>query len=313
MSLRNEWWIMPDGDVVFADGDVGDKNHSVIACEAALYQVANAVGQDVDIEHGCNLDSVVNSYAEEHELTGEHDGDVYDQAWDGILNILTAMNVPEPMKLMSMANASDDGREYAEQHWGWKRVHGCNIESWALAPADLDIIERGLAEIWEQEGGEDEGLDDTELSISTFRGPRLQCTYRELCDRSFARGAEHEDGETARQQVRKLDVDAQPGFYGTHLGDCSPARFCRLLESCGVDMQALKAAARKIRHCGDYGTLFLDCGTGRVCWNMGDSDGPPDYTSSDEIKELLGGVHGVTSVECMDEGGAPEGLDKVEY
>jgi hypothetical protein len=64
--------------------------------------------------------------------------------------------------------------------------------------------------------------------------------------------------------------------------------------------QRLVKASKKITHCGDYGTLFYHPGKRAVHWNMADSDGSPDYTSSDEIRELLS-LPGITYVELGDE------------
>lgn len=68
----------------------------------------------------------------------------------------------------------------------------------------------------------------------------------------------------------------------------------------GINLNALKKAAKKITHCGDYGQLFVHP-SGKVHWTMADSDGRPEFTSSEEIKQLLGSVKGVLSVEIGDE------------
>jgi hypothetical protein len=72
-----------------------------------------------------------------------------------------------------------------------------------------------------------------------------------------------------------------------------------LRPSASIEKDLIKAA-RKITHCGDYGTLYYHPGTHEVHWNMADSDGAPDYTSSDEIRKLLS-LPGITHVELGDE------------
>ena len=78
----------------------------------------------------------------------------------------------------------------------------------------------------------------------------------------------------------------------------------------------LISAAKKIKHCGDYGRLFYHPGKREVHWTAGDADGPPDYTSADEIVKLLK-LPGVKHVEIGDEWSPDEAegwkrLDEVE-
>lgn len=80
-----------------------------------------------------------------------------------------------------------------------------------------------------------------------------------------------------------------------------------------IEHQLIKAA-RKIRHCGDYGLLFFNPRTHQVHWTGGDGDGPPKYTSMDEVKRILK-VPGVTRVIIGDEWSPDEeeGWTKLEY
>lgn len=62
----------------------------------------------------------------------------------------------------------------------------------------------------------------------------------------------------------------------------------------------LLAAAKGIKHCGDYGTLYYHPVKQQVHWTAGDADGPPDYTPPDEIQKLLK-LPGIKHVEIGDE------------
>lgn len=64
--------------------------------------------------------------------------------------------------------------------------------------------------------------------------------------------------------------------------------------------QQLIAAAKDIKHCGDYGTLYYHPGKHEVHWTAADSDGPPEYTSSKDIEKMLK-LPGITHVEVGDE------------
>jgi hypothetical protein len=68
-----------------------------------------------------------------------------------------------------------------------------------------------------------------------------------------------------------------------------------------MDLEAkLIKAARSIKHCGDYGQLYFNPRSKAVHWTMADSDGDPEYSSSDEIRQLLK-LPGITHVELGDE------------
>lgn len=60
---------------------------------------------------------------------------------------------------------------------------------------------------------------------------------------------------------------------------------------------ALGKASRAIKHCGDYGYGYYHHKTGRVWWVAGDADSPPDYASSNRIKQILSRVPGVKTVQ----------------
>lgn len=64
--------------------------------------------------------------------------------------------------------------------------------------------------------------------------------------------------------------------------------------------QDLLAASKRIKHCGDYGCLYYHPGKHEVHWTAGDSDGPPEGTSTDEIQKLLK-LPGIKHVEIGDE------------
>jgi len=81
-----------------------------------------------------------------------------------------------------------------------------------------------------------------------------------------------------------------------------------------IDMEQLKSNARQIKHCGDYGVLHVNHENGKVCWTSGDADCGDEYTSEEEIKNLLK-VPGVTEVEVADEyyPGEEDGYEKVDF
>lgn len=72
-----------------------------------------------------------------------------------------------------------------------------------------------------------------------------------------------------------------------------------LLEEASVENRLI-TASKKIKHCGDYGTLWYNPSEKKVHWTAGDADGPPDYTSTDEIKTILN-LPEIADIEIGDE------------
>lgn len=64
--------------------------------------------------------------------------------------------------------------------------------------------------------------------------------------------------------------------------------------------QQLVGAAKGIKHCGDYGTLYYHPAKHEVHWTMADSDGDDEYTPSKEIERRLK-LPGIEHVELGDE------------
>ncbi len=62
-------------------------------------------------------------------------------------------------------------------------------------------------------------------------------------------------------------------------------RFPQLPDSCS--MAKLKAAAKQIKHCGDYGNLYVNPSTREVWWCASDGDCDGVLTSAEDIKRIL--------------------------
>jgi hypothetical protein len=79
----------------------------------------------------------------------------------------------------------------------------------------------------------------------------------------------------------------------------------------------LLEVAKKIKHSGDYGSLFWNSLENKVHWTMADGDGYSskyDLTSEDEIKRLFKGVAGVKEVQIGDEWSPKgEGWERLRY
>ena len=81
-----------------------------------------------------------------------------------------------------------------------------------------------------------------------------------------------------------------------------------------LDLKKLKEVARSIKHCGDYGRLWL-YDNERVLWIGADSDSNDEYTSEKEIKRMFLTVNGIRIVDIEAEGGNPtsDGWERIDY
>lgn len=115
-SQSGEWWIL-DGRALFADGDIGDTNHS---------------GQVIDY-----ILSIHDLSPETFDLTKENEQTLKAKGFD----------VDEINALLDKV----DPREYGLVHLGWKRVHGNNVQTQNLTSSDLEDIANGLWDAYESD------------------------------------------------------------------------------------------------------------------------------------------------------------------
>lgn len=180
MARKNpsgEWWIDDSGSAEFADGDVGDVNHEMLA-------FASALGIDADTAEsaGINPDNI--DYDQLGLLLLQEHGERADETeirqmsaaeWK---QLATRLKVP-PARLKSKErlynlgiqwlvdhdanmefiewrqnHPQSDARLYAVQNLGWVRVHGNNFETWELTDKVLRNIQNA-EEIWDSEGSGD--------------------------------------------------------------------------------------------------------------------------------------------------------------
>lgn len=87
-----------------------------------------------------------------------------------------------------------------------------------------------------------------------------------------------------------------------------------------IDIDALKSEAKKIKHCGDYGRLFINKNDNTVYWVAGDADGGThedpghETTKMDDIAKMLK-VKGVKEVKIEAESSPDEedGYEEIEF
>lgn len=170
-QISGEYWIDDSGNAIFADGDVGDYNHE------GYVQMSILSKYDLDYENGGydiqnNLQDFINDkwedvidyYVQTGQLTAEQsqvalmnpDAEI-EPGYTYKEHIVDNFTGTEAL-LMSGASQEEadlgmghgDGRLYAAQNWGWKRLERNNVETWTLTKDDLRVIARGLFDAYQE-------------------------------------------------------------------------------------------------------------------------------------------------------------------
>lgn len=237
ISIDGEYWITDDGDPIYADGDIGDKNHEVIVIEQCAGTLAAEFGlgcpdwecweTESNLEKGAIrrilededfLKELYNLTDEEFEETDVEDLVKNDPA-NAIIEYLIyhdRYDKQAATDLVMVAYGSmRDAREYGVKTLKWHRVHGDSIETNKLTADNLKIIARGINEIIHQEGlgysdEEDEEIREKRLakheySISTYSGKLYTITLEDM-EKGNVSGLELEVPPTNNAAKEQLDA-----------------------------------------------------------------------------------------------------------
>ncbi|MGV0949096.1 MAG: hypothetical protein ACOYB3_00180 [Azonexus sp.] len=178
-KIRGEYWII-DGDVMFADGDIGDMNHEAYAIDHARRLILEYFGgDDADqFVEDSDLRRAVVEFFEENGTPIDPDN-WYQEAEMAVKNSATE-DIEGTIAALRTAVGQGDAREVAMKYWGWKWCRNENVSTWTFTPDDRRQIVRGLNDIISQE---DETGDWTSLEITIgvgATGKRYSMSMEEL-------------------------------------------------------------------------------------------------------------------------------------
>lgn len=140
-GLRGEWWIDDSGSAIFADGDIGDQGHEIIAFWAAL-------GVDPD---------------EAFESLGEAKSP-YKRISEGQASVLLELGA-DPKAVEFFSGVEGDAREFMMVEHAWIRVANSNFQLWNL---DDEALGR-IRDFINDEYPEDEDPLEDEFQIEELR------------------------------------------------------------------------------------------------------------------------------------------------
>jgi hypothetical protein len=214
---------------MYADGDIGDKNHESYVIEACLGDVLSQFNIHNDCEQASMEEyeeAILDQIAEDKGIernSEEYDDLLVNDPANAIINYLNEQGNKKWDDIVMFAyGANRDAREYAIKEWDWSRVAGDSIETRELTRDKLKVLARGINNVLNEEGKDyeyEDNLDVLELheyNISTYTGKRYSITLRDM-ESGNVEGLERADIEApvsaATQQVRKMDIDAMPDYY----------------------------------------------------------------------------------------------------
>ena len=253
--FRGEYWI-EDGSVTFADGDVGDLNHEGIALQRAQGELSTLCGFDYDGAFE-DFDEALVAAGEEAGFVGPKEGGWWQHQVISFLFKENGVELKPHEDLISVALDNGDAREYAMVHWGWIWCKGTwfGMDKWnedtkkSLISGINNILdENGFFNETDEtsyhkdrDGNEvDDDGDlspyDVEFTIQPRAGMSLTRESRTIY--TTLRQLEGEEAGSGvptvpagpNAQLAKMDVEAQPGYYGAKMGDSiTPQEFVRRL------------------------------------------------------------------------------------
>ena len=233
MSLiHGEYWIR-DGQVDFADGDVGEANHEGIAMSAACRELSDLCAVDYDDDSGYEA---LGERLVEYAMELGYDGDDPWKAAEFIIrdNGKDPDQYYELMAISLSQSSQVDPREYAMKHWGWIWCKQDWFGVYRFDEKTRKNLLSGILDILDEEGQDEEDdsrADATQLTINAMDGKRYYMTLRELRADETGSGNRTDDNAGPNAQLKRQDIDAQPKHYGDHLGDSySKRRIDRLFE-----------------------------------------------------------------------------------
>lgn len=170
-KIRGEYWIV-DGRVDFADGDIGDQNHEMVALNAVASDHIDALvdyAEELGVEDMPNTDE---PFPAASELIGSIHFALVEK---GVPSVHVAGYVVKRlgtnMEVYKMLGGGGDARLHMMKTDGWIAVRSNNVELYGYDQDKRKSLADGIEDILDQEGVE-EPDEDIELSLYDHRTGR---------------------------------------------------------------------------------------------------------------------------------------------
>jgi hypothetical protein len=235
----SEYWIREDGDVDFADGEIGYINHEGIVIDSVQRDIVEACEQEFDVtrkswgSRSFSDDEYVHwdefkaalaeAYAKHLSRQNPAKKKLYKQLLRNDpdrLTVAAAAKAGVKRAAWDTAEGVGDARDYAMQYWGWKTYRRGSIDTWRFTTNDLQAIVRGIESIADQEGWSDRKLNKTWFTITVFSNRKhFSLSYQQMLNPRPAASMQQQDptpdylARSASLYRRELDYDNLHPFY----------------------------------------------------------------------------------------------------
>lgn len=226
MTHLGEWWIEESGHVEFADGNVGDDNHETLALRSIRARLIGNLGADCDEYDDPTFYAACWEFVqEEYDLPAlEDDVDAGESPSIIREHVERYMkeNCEDELNLVIGSFDYVGLREFVIKHFGWIRVADKRFSMRNMGSKDeLDNLRKGLGEILEQSGIEDEDIADDDY-IEIDDGGRSFCiNVKDVLNGDFSslQPTSNTLAATHSDQVKQMDVKAMSPVYAGRIGD----------------------------------------------------------------------------------------------
>jgi hypothetical protein len=183
-EIQGEYWVV-EGEVDFADGDIGDRNHEMIATDHIFNAYADAIS---DLAQELEID------AKEINRYGEVDTEALTLVLGEIHEKLSETMIPAQVDQYIMQNIQcdrdvylilfghGDAREYVINHLSWIAIRSNNVELYGYDNNRQKEIAEAVHEIlYEESGDEVEDPSRVDLTIEDWKtGKTWYATLEDL-------------------------------------------------------------------------------------------------------------------------------------
>lgn len=166
--FKGEYWII-DGRPEFADGSVGEVDHTIIALIHIRQYILESIGWDGDSDNLCDCGMFFDELA---KITGSRKmGEVSEYLQ------LRCLEPAKALRLLSAAYNLAEPREAVMQEFGWKWVKSGWVATYRYEAEDRKDISDGMEQVFCED---DEDYDQTfEIRVMTT-GKSFMITLDEL-------------------------------------------------------------------------------------------------------------------------------------
>lgn len=180
-KVRGEYWIV-DGRADFADGDIGDQNHEMIALNSVAADYLDAL---VDYMEELGIDTEeIGIHDEPFTTASELMQTIYNALLGrGVASVKVSewivKRLGANMEVYKLLSGGGDARLHVMKHKGWVAVRSNNIELFGYDQEKRRDIVGGIEDILDQEGVEE---PDEEIEFNLYDHKTGRSSYLTLAD-----------------------------------------------------------------------------------------------------------------------------------